>query len=176
MCVGHVAAEIEGERMVVFGGRGEGGAYLNDTWVYSLKLDTWTLLLPPTSTSTSTSTSNTTSNTTSFSTPPARVFSSCVSVERSERERGSERGSERGGGEREVFMYGGTDGQRNLDDLWILKPCSSASTSNTTAVDYFWEKIIPGICRATILHLHYTTHLHYLHYTTLPTLHTIDIH
>ena len=38
---GHVAAALDAHRMVVFGGRGEHGRHLGDTWVYDYRYDTW---------------------------------------------------------------------------------------------------------------------------------------
>jgi hypothetical protein len=32
---GHVAAALDSEHMMIFGGRGEEGIYFNDTWIYN---------------------------------------------------------------------------------------------------------------------------------------------
>jgi hypothetical protein len=37
-----VAAALDNHRMVVFGGRGEGGRHYGDTWVYDYRHDRWT--------------------------------------------------------------------------------------------------------------------------------------
>jgi len=38
---GHAAASLEGERMLIYGGRGSSGRFLADTWIYSLASDEW---------------------------------------------------------------------------------------------------------------------------------------
>ena len=38
---GHVAAALDPHRMVIFGGRGEGGRHFGDTWVYDYRYDRW---------------------------------------------------------------------------------------------------------------------------------------
>ena len=60
---GHIAAPLDDDRMLVYGGRTGAGRFLSDTWIYSLLEDSWTPLKPD-----------------SASPPPSpRVFSSaCV--------------------------------------------------------------------------------------------------
>lgn len=41
---GHVAAAIDEDRMMIFGGRGGRGQFLSDTWIYDIINDVWTLL------------------------------------------------------------------------------------------------------------------------------------
>jgi hypothetical protein len=64
--IGHVAAALDDERMLVFGGRGVGGRILNDTWVYDYTLDLWQLVQS--------------NEALQLPVPNARYFSSCCSV------------------------------------------------------------------------------------------------
>jgi len=60
---GHIAAALDDDRMLIYGGRSSGGRFLSDTWIYSLSADEWTPVQPD-----------------SASPPPSpRVFSSATS-------------------------------------------------------------------------------------------------
>jgi hypothetical protein len=39
--VGHVAASLGDSRMLIYGGRGQGGKLLSDTWIYDVISNDW---------------------------------------------------------------------------------------------------------------------------------------
>lgn len=111
---GHIAARLDNHRMVMFGGRGVGGKFYQDAWVYDITLNQWsgplygTNILPG---------------------PNARCFATAISAVPSNEEENSTAN---------VYLFGGTDGIENFCDLWILK-CGRRSTK---IEDMIWEKAL----------------------------------
>jgi len=144
---GHVAAALDAHRMVVFGGRGEHGRHLGDTWVYDYRYDTW----QPVEMRPSRELGR-------LSAPCPRVFAACVAVnhhqafssfratERLPNDNNDNKNHNDNNNDdhsygpsststrqylkvsdvslfQTVYLTGGTDGTENFGDLWLLKGC-----------------------------------------------------
>ena len=64
--IGHIAAALDSNRMLIFGGKGAGGRNLRDTWIYYYDADRWRQVSR--------------NDELSLPLPKARYFSACVSV------------------------------------------------------------------------------------------------
>jgi hypothetical protein len=89
--LGHCATSIDKYRMLMFGGRAEGGRYLSDSWVFSLVTYSWTAV-------------NLGSGMSAVR-PPPRAFAA-MAPSRSTRT---------------IVLYGGTNGEEVFSDIWIFK-------------------------------------------------------
>lgn len=92
---GHVAAALDDSRLMIFGGRGSNGRFMNDTWVYNIHTATWyecnyNKKKPPAacegaatiiSSNSSTIKSAPFSVSPQYRTPSPRVFSACAAIE-----------------------------------------------------------------------------------------------
>lgn len=138
---GHIAAALDSNRLLIFGGRGSNGRFLNDTWIYNLHDATWFQVKPTTALG----------NSYGLATPPPRVFAAAVSVKTTRNAEttvdiGVTRmfrqsyvsysnpdkdgdGQEHPGSKcmssiipdslDSVYVFGGTGGSENLSDLWV---------------------------------------------------------
>lgn len=88
---GHCAAAIDKYRMLIYGGRGEGGRYLSDSWVFSLVTMSWTAVAQGTGVLSVR--------------PPSRAFAA-MAPSRSTRT---------------IVLYGGTNGTEVFSDIWVFK-------------------------------------------------------
>mmetsp|Transcript_6105 Transcript_6105/g.8527 ORF Transcript_6105/g.8527 Transcript_6105/m.8527 type:complete len:1139 (-) Transcript_6105:212-3628(-) len=93
---GHVAAALDEDQMLVFGGRGQRGRIFCDTWLYHYGTHTWQNV--------------STNELIGMPVPSPRYFASCCSTV--------------SGGGRDVYLFGGTDGLENLGDLWLFEGAS----------------------------------------------------
>jgi len=98
---GHVMAALDERRVLMFGGRGARGRFLNDTWVYDIFTRGWTPVF----------------NDQSCPPPSPRVFTSAAAVD------GAATVHVNLDGEvyNDVFLFGGTDGTDNFGDLWVFR-------------------------------------------------------
>ena len=119
---GHVTCALDASRMLLFGGRGEGGRYLSDTWVYDLSLDRWVsvdALLVNARRSGVVGKDDLH--------PPPRVFAACTVVKNN------------------LYLFGGTDGVQNFCDLWVFRfngeITEHAKPGHTISK---WERAGPG--------------------------------
>ena len=131
---GHAAAPLDNRRMVVFGGRGQGGRFLQDTWVFDISLGEWSGPLFGDEITPC---------------PSPRCFCACIAGFSSEPmvnntgifspNKSTSSGSTNGGSSTsKVFLFGGTGGIENFGDLWILKvPHKYAAVE-----DMRWERAV----------------------------------
>jgi hypothetical protein len=85
--------------MFLFGGRGENGKNLNDTWIFDFEKNYWTLVM-----------NNESRN---LPLPSPRFFSSCNVV--------SKNFDDDDGESENIFLFGGTNGVENFGDLWVFR-------------------------------------------------------
>ena len=112
---GHAAAAIDNTRMVIFGGRGEGGGFLQDTWIFDINESKWHGPLYGDDIHPS---------------PSARAFSATFSA------RSSDLMEEE---PMKVYLFGGTNGLENFSDLWFLK---QGREQGADLKDMMWERAV----------------------------------
>jgi len=156
---GHIAVALDPGRLLVFGGRGSNGRFLNDTWIYTLQHATWYQVKPTAALG----------NSYGLTTPSPRVFAAAVAVKTERNAEAADIGVTRmfrqsyvnysdpvnrlttvdeNGNEHtatksmpsiipesldSVYVFGGTEGSENLSDLWVFKG---------NLDDMGWEQII----------------------------------
>lgn len=96
---GHSAAALDNRQLLIFGGRGPGGKYLSDTWVYDVIDNRWHGI--PT-----------------MASPSRRAFAACVSTSQ---DRNSKPDAEVLINDSLAVLFGGTNGVENFGDLWVLR-------------------------------------------------------
>jgi hypothetical protein len=120
---GHIAIDLDDHRMLIFGGRGIGGTLLNDTWIYNVRMNTWEDIsncnqIHAASMDISQREDVKMGQDSSFiAYPSPRIFSACA-----------RQGSD-------VYMFGGTDGNDNMCDLWLFKENAGVLLHRV------WEKV-----------------------------------
>ena len=119
---GHCAANLDGQRMVIFGGRGTSGKFYQDTWVFDIALNKWFGPLYGDDITPC---------------PSPRCFSAAISAGNRV---GAGRYTGRNNATRKIYLFGGTDGMENYGDLWILSLDSSDSFKDIS--DLRWERAV----------------------------------
>lgn len=104
--IGHCAAALDDNRLVVFGGRSESNLLLNDTWVYFVAEDQWQEIITATPIHT-------------LLTPAPRYFASCARIP----------------GTSKVLLFGGTNGMENFGDLWLFDGSEAVSNLVSKAAE-----------------------------------------
>lgn len=133
---GHGAAAATKDCMILFGGRGERGRVFDDTWLFDIRSGRWTFV-------------DTTA--TSPASPPARFFTACCSdidvtttADAEDAGIAAEIAEDRTSAyyrlyslhnrsRRSVYLFGGTNGTDNFNDLWRFRLHFSDESVDTTA-------------------------------------------
>ena len=112
---GHVAAAIDDNRMAIFGGRSEGGKFLQDTWLFDVKSSEWTGPLYGDEINPA---------------PAPRAFAGCFSKKSTDLLEHEPM---------KMYLFGGTDGLDNYGDLWMLK---QGRQEGNELKDFQWERAV----------------------------------
>ena len=110
---GHAAAALDDRRMVIFGGRGFLGKFLEDTWLFDIALNEWHGPMYGSEI---------------YPSPSPRAFMGAFSAKSSDSIEETKR----------LYIFGGTDGLENFGDLWMLK----AGRYDTKLEDMRWERAV----------------------------------